>query len=220
MNKAIWVIVTFLAFLIGGYAIVQYVILDPKQAGLVQLKLMFGSKLNALWYIMLIIHAVSSVVALVIGPFSLSAKFREKNINRHRLLGKIYMVGILLGGISGVYLAFYATGGLMGKIGFGILAIFWLISAYQAFTKVKNNNISDHQKWMIRNYSLTFAAVTLRIWLPLFVMLFGLEHFELSYTIIAWLAWVPNIIIAEIYIKRNFTKSLNDIVEDGHKTQM
>ena len=220
MNKAIWVIVTFLAFLIGGYAIVQYVILDPKQAGLVQLKLMLGSKLSALWYIMLIIHAVSSVVALVIGPFSLSAKFREKNINRHRLLGKIYMVGILLGGISGVYLAFYATGGLMSKIGFGILAVLWLTSAYQALTKVKNNNISDHQKWMIRNYSLTFAAVTLRIWLPLFVVFFGPEHFELSYAIIAWLAWMPNLIIAEIFIKRNFTKSLNRIVADEHKKQM
>ena len=41
---------------------------------------------------------------------------------------------------------------------------------------------------MIRNYALTFAAVTLRIWLPLFMLLLGLERFELSYAIIAWLA--------------------------------
>jgi hypothetical protein len=77
-----------------------------------------------------------------------------------------------------------------------------LISAYQALIGIRDKKVHDHKKWMIRNYSLTFAAVTLRIWLPLFMVLFGLERFELSYSIIAWLAWVPNLLIAELYIQR------------------
>ena len=48
------------------------------------------------------------------------------------------MVGILLGGISGLYLSFYATGGLVAKLGFGLLSVFWLTSAYQALHRVKN----------------------------------------------------------------------------------
>ena len=83
------------------------------------------------------------------------------------------MIGIILGGVSGLYLALYATGGLAGKLGFSLLSIYWLITAYQAIARVKEKKIHDHQKWMIRNYSLTFAAVTLRIWLGLFVWLFG-----------------------------------------------
>ena len=59
---------------------------------------------------------------------------------------------------------------------------------------------------MIRNYSLTFGAVTLRIWLPLFIVLFGIERFELSYAIIAWLAWVPNLIVAELFIRKDLIK--------------
>ena len=207
MNKTTWFLFTILAISVAGYAIVQYFIMDGYQAGLVQMKLLFISKLSALWYKMLFIHIATSVVALVIGPFTLSTKFREKNINRHRILGKIYMVGVLFGGISGLYLAFHASGGLAGKLGFGLLSVFWILSAYQALAKVKEKKIHDHQKWMIRNYSLTFAAVTLRIWLPLFVLLFGLERFELSYGIIAWLAWVPNLIIAELIIKRNLNKT-------------
>ena len=66
--------------------------------------------------------------------------------------------------------------------------------------------MKDHRNWMIRNYSLTFAAVTLRIWLPLFIVLFGIEHFELSYAIIAWLAWVPNLIVAELFIRKGLIK--------------
>lgn len=206
MNRKIWFIFTFLAILVASYVVVQYFILDGFQTGLVKAKLMYVSKLSDFWYIMLFLHITTSILALVIGPFTLSTKFREKNISRHRMVGRIYMVGILLGGISGLYLSFYAMGGLVAKLGFGLLSVFWITSAYQALNRVKNRKIQDHQNWMIRNYSLTFAAVTLRIWLPLFVLLFGLEQFELSYTIIAWLAWVPNLIIAEFFIKQGHNK--------------
>lgn len=214
MNKNTWYTFTISAILVAGYAIVQYFIMDGYQAGFVQMKLMFLSKLSAFWYIMLFIHIATSVVVLVIGPFTLSTNFRKKNIKRHRRIGKIYMAGILLGGISGLYLAFHATGGFAGKLGFGFLSVLWLFSAFQALVKVKGKKIHDHQKWMIRNYSLTFAAVTLRIWLPLFVLLFGLESFELSYAIIAWLAWVPNLIIAEVFIQRNLNVRQHQENED------
>jgi len=48
---------------------------------------------------------------------------------------------------------------------------------------------------------LTFAAVTLRIWLPLFQYGFGMD-FVTAYVIIAWLCWVPNIIWAQWKVKR------------------
>ncbi|EJS64529.1 DUF2306 domain-containing protein [Bacillus wiedmannii] len=216
MNRKIWFVVTFFALLVAGYVVVQYFIMDGFQTGLVKVKLMFGSKLSAFWYMMLLIHITTSIVALVIGPFTLSTKFRERNINRHRIVGKIYMVGILLGGVSGLYLSFYATGGLVAKLGFGLLAVFWLTSAYQALHRVKNKKIKEHRNWMIRNYSLTFGAVTLRIWLPLFIVLFGIERFELSYAIIAWLAWVPNLIVAELFIRKRLNKGKYQGNEDLH----
>ena len=216
MNRKIWYVFTFFALLVSGYIVVQYVIMDGFQTGLVKAKLMFGSKLSEFWYSMLFIHITTSIVALVIGPFTLSTKFRERNINRHRIAGRIYMVGILLGGISGMYLAFYATGGLVAKLGFGLLSVFWLTSAYQALHRVKNKKMKDHRNWMIRNYSLTFAAVTLRIWLPLFIVLFGIEQFELSYAVIAWLAWVPNLIIAELFIRQRLNKGKYEEKEDLH----
>ncbi|AGE76699.1 TPA: DUF2306 domain-containing protein [Bacillus thuringiensis] len=216
MNRKIWFVVTCFAFLVASYIVVQYFIMDGFQTGLVKVKLMFGSKLSAFWYMMLFIHITTSIVALVIGPFTLSTRFRERNINRHRIIGRIYMVGILLGGVSGLYLSFYATGGLVAKLGFGLLSVFWLTSAYQALHGVKNKKIKEHRNWMIRNYSLTFGAVTLRIWLPLFIVLFGIERFELSYAIIAWLAWVPNLIVAELFIRKRLNKGKYKGNEDLH----
>ncbi|MGR5995291.1 DUF2306 domain-containing protein [Bacillus cereus] len=216
MNRKIWFVFTFFALLVSGYIVVQYSIMDGFQTGLVKAKLMFGSKLSAFWYMMLFIHITTSIVALVIGPFTLSTKFRERNINRHRIVGRIYMVGILLGGVSGLYLSFDATGGLVAKLGFGLLSILWLASAYQALHRVKNKKIKEHRNWMIRNYSLTFGAVTLRIWLPLFIVLFGIERFEFSYAIIAWLAWVPNLIVAELFIRKRLNKGKYEGNEDLH----
>jgi hypothetical protein len=47
---------------------------------------------------------------------------------------------------------------------------------------------------------LIFAAVTLRIELPLLVMAFG--DFTPAYRVVSWLCWVPNLLWAEWYIRR------------------
>lgn len=53
---------------------------------------------------------------------------------------------------------------------------------------------------MVRNFALTFAAVTLRLWLPASVV--SGVPFELAYAIVAWLCWVPNLAVAEWMLDR------------------
>ena len=111
---------------------------------------------------------------------------------------------VLLSGIAGLGIAFFATGGIIPALGFGGLAILWLYTTSNAYTSIKKIDIDAHQRWMIRSYALCFAAVTLRLYLPLFT---GLMHMDFipAYKIIAWLCWVPNILIAEIFIVRRLT---------------
>ena len=52
---------------------------------------------------------------------------------------------------------------------------------------------------MIRSFALTFGAVLLRVYIPISQMM-GIE-FMTAYRAIAWLAWVPNLIVAELYIR-------------------
>jgi hypothetical protein len=53
---------------------------------------------------------------------------------------------------------------------------------------------------MTRNYALTFAGVTLRLWLILFQVA-GLD-FTFSYIAMAWISWIPNLILAEWMFNR------------------
>jgi hypothetical protein len=52
---------------------------------------------------------------------------------------------------------------------------------------------------MIRSYALTLAAVTLRLYLPS-SQLAGLP-FTVAYPAISWLCWVPNLLIAEWFVR-------------------
>jgi hypothetical protein len=91
-----------------------------------------------------------------------------------------------------------AYGGLPSSIGFGLLAILWVSSTMTAYVCIRRGRVDLHRKWMLRSYSLTFAAVTLRIWLPLSVIA-GLPYGP-SYVAISWLCWVPNLIFVEWFV--------------------
>ena len=102
------------------------------------------------------------IVKLALNPFLLSRQIRNKNQKLHKQLRRIYFLCILFGSLSGLYLAFEATGGLLSTFGFGFLSIFWFGTAGMALYKIKQRQVEQHRKWMIRNYSLTFAAVSNR----------------------------------------------------------
>lgn len=154
----------------------------------------------------LILHISGAMLALLIGPLQFLPRLRRgRFLKLHRWLGRIYLLGILLGGLGGLYMAFFAFGGIVAKLGFASLSLLWLGSGYAAYSLIRKGNIEAHKAWMIRNFALTFAAVTLRLWIPLFMML-GLE-FRTSYIIISWLCWVPNLIFAEWLIRRDSRKT-------------
>ncbi len=203
MKKGFWFVIMLLALVISGYSLTQYLILGAERAGFVVAKNQLLGQMWPLWYFMLYVHLIFGSLALIIGPFMFIEKLRQKYLNQHKFFGRVYLTGILLGGLSGVYLAFYSTGGTIAQFGFGFLSVFWLISGYLAYRNIREKKVKTHRVWMIRNFSLTLAAVTLRIWLPLLLVLFGIEQYESVYMAVSWLAWVPNIIAAEIYIRKN-----------------
>lgn len=152
--------------------------------------------------VFLLMHIVGSMLAILIGPFQFLRGIRTgRFLNLHRWLGRIYLLGILAGGIGGLYMAQLAYGGLVSRFGFTILAILWLISGAMAYRSIRNKQIEIHRKWMTVNYALTFAGVTLRLWQVVFGII-GLD-FLTGYLIVSWLCWVPNLFVARWLIARN-----------------
>ena len=135
------------------------------------------------------------------GWSQFSNRLRSKYLTLHRWLGKVYVLSVLLSGLAGLYIAWFATGGLIAVTGFSGLAIAWLFCTLHAYRSIRQFEIQKHQQWMIRSYALTFAAVTLRLWIPLFQIFTPLDFISF-YKIIAWLCWIPNLIIAEWMVRK------------------
>lgn len=156
------------------------------------------------------IHVFASLIALVLGPFQFSARLRKKYLSMHRWIGRVYLsVGVTVGGLSGLYMAQFAFGGLPSRAGFTLLAICWLATGVLGYLAIRRGDIESHRRWMVRNFALTFAAVTLRIDLGLFFAA-GFK-FQDFYPWVTWLCWIPNLIVAEALL-RGSRGARNDMV--------
>lgn len=186
----------FLIVALFAYVVYQYFLDGPrKDAGFLSTK---DSVPYNPWIVMLYIHIIFGTVALLVGPLQFNSKLRKRKKGLHRNLGKIYILSIMVSFIPGLYLSFYATGGITGILGFYSLEFAWIITTIIAFLKVKNKDFAAHQIWMYRSYAVTLTFVTFRIFsVPAVIIdsdfLFGL-------TVI--FSWVFNLLIAEWFFIR------------------
>lgn len=198
-----WIPFALFAIAIGIYPAIYYFV-DMHSQGLLASK---PKELlsNNVWRILFYLHITAGGIALLTGWSQFSYRLRGRYLNRHRLVGKLYVLSVLLSSCAGLYIAFFASGGIICVVGFGSLALLWLFTGIKAYTSIRKLQVDEHERWMIRNYALTFAAVTLRIWLPLAT---GVMHFDFitSYRVISWLCWVPNLVVAGLIIARKNNK--------------
>ncbi|MES2901008.1 MAG: DUF2306 domain-containing protein [Pseudomonadota bacterium] len=147
-------------------------------------------------------HIFASVIALLLGPVQFWARLRQQQRQVHRWLGRVYLgVGVLLGGLSGLYMSLFSLASPAARLGFACLALCWLYTGVRAYQTIRAGDIVQHRAYMVRNFSLTLAAVSLRVYLPLSMMA-GMD-FGMAYTAIAWLCWIPNLVLAELIWNRS-----------------
>ncbi len=146
-------------------------------------------------------HIAGGAVALIIGPAQFSDRLLRWSSSFHRWLGRVYLSAVCVGSLAGFGLAFFSMGGWPAHLGFGVLAILWFGTGFVAYQSAREGHIFTHQRWTVRNYALTFAAVTLR--LELLLLMFGMHiSFSSSYIAVSWLCWVPNLAVAEFIVPR------------------
>lgn len=147
------------------------------------------------------LHIVASPVALALGLLQFSSRLRSRRPAVHRWSGRAYALAVLAGGLAGLILAPGVSGGPVAAWGFGLLAVIWIAVTGQAVRSAMAARFVAHRRWMIRSYALTFGAVTFRLYLPLFFGLGGMDYAQASVWI-AWLSWLPNLLLAEWWLAR------------------
>jgi uncharacterized membrane protein len=151
------------------------------------------------WFIS---HVLTAIGPLVLGPFQFWNWFRKHHVKLHRLMGKLYILGCLFGGMTALYLGYTLPfeGSIVPVM---VLALLWMFMTISAWLSIKNRNIEAHRLFMIRSYTLTLAFVFLRILGDLidnYGLLSFMKNMDIRYTTQEWLSWVIPVLTVEIFI--------------------
>lgn len=165
----------------------------------------------AIHYLTLAFHAVPAGLALILGPIQFVAPLRTRFPRFHRITGRIYMISVVFATIGAFVATAFSVDGFAAQVAFGLLGVVWLYTLIQGFLTIRRGEVQLHRVWMVRNYALTFTAVTLRTFLVIglaFRSTLGLDFFDV-YTTSAWASLFVNVVVAEyFFVQRIITPAL------------
>ncbi|MEU0505632.1 DUF2306 domain-containing protein [Nocardia sp. NPDC005998] len=207
-----WAWITLSSLAIAGYFVGQYAqgTLDYLAHREVGLAANYGFRawpIQVAFYL----HIIFAGIALALGPWQFATRLRTRQPRIHRAIGRAYLISIAVGSTAALVMSMFSSAGLNGFFGFGSLALLWAWTSWRGYRAVRQRDFADHQAWMIRSFALTYAAVTLRSWFGVLIFaqipfVHGDDPFATilreAYAPLPFLCWLPNIIIAELIIRR------------------
>ncbi|PYC76644.1 hypothetical protein C7C46_21950 [Streptomyces tateyamensis] len=193
-------------YFVGQYATAGLQTLGAQHVGLASNYAQRALPIQLAFYL----HIVFAGVALSVGPFQFVRAIRRRWPTLHRWIGRTYVLAIAVGSVAAFVMSFVSQAGLVGLFGFGSLAVLWAWTTYRGYRAIRGRDVAEHRAWMIRSFALTFAAPTLRLWLGLLIGAQALvgshatdqQMFDNAYAAVPFLCWLPNIVVAELMIRR------------------
>ena len=108
---------------------------------------------------LLIPHTLAGTFALLAGPLQFSSRFRQRHLQLHRILGRMYFGAVIVGAFTGIALA----AGRPGLPGTSMQGAAWVVCTTAAVIAARNRQIAVHRQWMARSYAVTFTFVSTRV---------------------------------------------------------
>ena len=146
----------------------------------------------------LLTHIAGSGLALLVGPFQFWSGLRRRSMRVHRWTGRLYVVGVLIGGSAAFYRASHAGQGPIFGISLGTLGVAWWTTTGMAYLAIRLRHVSQHKEWVLRSYVVTFTFVTTRTLAELGILpSLGRDPFAT----LVWLSWTLPLLITEVILQ-------------------
>lgn len=111
------------------------------------------------WYLA---HAVIAAPILLIAPLQFTPGLRQARPAVHRWLGRVFLAGCMIAGLTGVYLGstLYLPG---SRVPLSLLGILWFSFAAIAWQAARRRDYANHRRFAIRAFALGGAFVWVRL---------------------------------------------------------
>ena len=146
------------------------------------------------WY--LVAHAFFGGLAMLLGAFQFSNRLRAKYLPVHRMLGYVYVASVFISAPFAIPVA-KRIDSLSLVAASGMQSFGWMVTTAIALYCVRDGNIAQHRRWMIRSYPFAMVFTVARVLIPIPPILrLGFTGIEMVvWTTIALAAFLPSIFL-------------------------
>ena len=182
---ALWLLlgVASLEFLLAAYG--KYRHLDSAAYG------MFTTRRGWLW-----MHLAGGLTTVLLGPVQFFTQWRHRYPHPHRLVGRLYLSGLLVAATGAVGLIASSPAPFAIRLAFSATALAWLTTALTGLVAIRRGAVERHRRWMVRHYAVTLAPILFRLSLPLAIA-GGLAPSPALIATLLWCSWVVPLLACE-----------------------
>jgi uncharacterized membrane protein len=112
-------------------------------------------------------HGLAAACALLLGPMQFSDRLRRRYTKMHRIVGRVYVFGALIGAPLGAFIQ-YRFNERMGdsrsfSVATAVDAFLWMLTTAIALSFAMRGKIQQHRQWMTRSYAVAIVFLEVRV---------------------------------------------------------
>ena len=198
---AAWGVVIFLIAVVMVFAVIRVTIDSSNlSSGVVPPEGEFDRR-YALHPALAYAHIIPGVVYLLLAPFQISRRFRNRHLDLHRRIGRFLVpTGVVTGVFAVAFGIFFSFGGFAEASATVVFGVYFVVALVVAFAAIRVGDQVRHRRWMIRAFAIGLGVGSIRLWVGLFQAT-GLLTFEAAFGVAFWIAFVIHAIAAEIWLR-------------------
>ena len=152
-------------FLWGAFGLMLAYVLYHDESFLVNSKDPFRQHYEPFkWW--LLPHGIAGACALLLGPMQFSERLRQRYRKLHRVVGRIYVIGVFVAAPLGFYIQYFQE--RMGdprsfSVTAAAFAVLWMTTTGIALAFILNGRVQEHRQWMTRSFAIALVFLEGRV---------------------------------------------------------
>jgi uncharacterized membrane protein len=146
---------------------------------------------------LIVAHGVPGALALCLGVFQFSSRLRQRYLQLHRVLGRIYVGCVAISAPVAVVVAITLPIPTLAMAS-TIQATGWLVTTATALYCIRTGRVQQHREWMMRGYpfAMIFVVVRVIIAIPAVARMGEVGIETVVWSVIATACFLPSFVIA------------------------
>lgn len=112
--------------------------------------------------VLMFLHGIPGAVGLLLGFVQFSKRIRQRHLQLHRILGRIYVACVAISAPAAIFVSLKLPTHNLTQAAF-IQSFGWMITTATALYCVRTRQIQQHREWMLRSYPFAMVFVIVRV---------------------------------------------------------